>query len=295
MMNDPRTDTHRETEFNPENYVEVNYFDRNTRPTLTVFDMFGRPTAERCVNPEYLNLRECLELLAASKSAPYGNGAKCDHCGAAIRYGVLMLHVPTGDHIAVGQTCADGRFTFTQAKFDRLRKMSAEERAQENRLNAFNAFKNTFTEIDWDYAETSDNSFTSDVTRKAYEYGTLSENQVAALVKAIDRDKTFAAERAAREAAEELIDREDAPEGRVTVRGVVLSTKWVDSDFGSTEKMLVQDERGFKVWGTVPSSIEVTRDDVVEFVATLTRSNDDAKFAFAKRPSKAVVIATVGA
>ena len=53
--------------------------------------------------------------------------------------------------------------------------------------------------------------------------------------------------------------------------------------------MLVKDDSGFKVFGTVPSSISrVSKGDVVEFTATLEPSKDDPKFGFYKRPSKAV-------
>ena len=46
-------------------------------------------------------------------------------------------------------------------------------------------------------------------------------------------------------------------------------------------KSLVKDDSGFKVFGTVPSSISrVSKADVVEFTATLEPSKDDPKFGF---------------
>ncbi len=79
-----------------------------------------------------------------------------------------------------------------------------------------------------------------------------------------------------------------APEGRVTVRGTVLGTKWKDSDWGAQLKMLVQSEEGWKCYGSVPTQAdsEEIKDRKVQFVATLERSKDDECFAFYKRPSK---------
>jgi hypothetical protein len=55
--------------------------------------------------------------------------------------------------------------------------------------------------------------------------------------------------------------------------------------------MLVRDDRGFKVWGTVPSSLPNTdRGDKVTFTASVERSNNDETFGFFKRPSKATLI-----
>ena len=94
------------------------------------------------------------------------------------------------------------------------------------------------------------------------------------------------AEVASKRAAEDA-DAEDAPSGRVEVRGVVLSTKFQESEYGSTLKMLVKDERGFRVWTTVPGSMMMDVDTglPVHIRVTLTPSDDDAKFAFGKRPT----------
>ena len=35
---------------------------------------------------------------------------QCTHCGARLRYVTVMLHTPTGEHIAIGNTCAEERF-----------------------------------------------------------------------------------------------------------------------------------------------------------------------------------------
>lgn len=97
------------------------------------------------------------------------------------------------------------------------------------------------------------------------------------------------AERAKRDAAHEA--GEDAPEGRVVVTGTVLAVKVQESMYGDVLKMLVQDDRGFRVWGSVPASLEdAERESRITFTATVTASDRDAKFGFFKRPAKAKVI-----
>ena len=100
------------------------------------------------------------------------------------------------------------------------------------------------------------------------------------------------AERAERDAAHEA--GEDAPEGRVVITGTVLSFKVQESMYGDVLKMLVQDDRGFRVWGSVPSSLDdAERESRITFTATVTASDKDAKFGFFKRPTKAAVITEV--
>lgn len=81
-------------------------------------------------------------------------------------------------------------------------------------------------------------------------------------------------------------------EGRGQVTGKIISTKWVDNGYGGAEKMLVADDRGFKVWGTVPVALDDEVGDEalaghrVEFTGTLKRSGDDEAFGFFSRPTK---------
>lgn len=151
--------------------------------------------------------------------------------------------------------------------------------------------------------ESSD--FLSDVRRRALSNGRLSEAQIAAVARAFDRidqRAQWAAERAAE--AKRLADAGvRAPEGRVEVVGVVTSCKQHVSQFGESIKIVVESPTGWKCWGTAPASllgdvdttvIEEVREAIVgkliSFTATLVRSDRDAAFAFAKRPSKAQFI-----
>lgn len=97
------------------------------------------------------------------------------------------------------------------------------------------------------------------------------------------------AERAERDAAHQA--GENAPEGRIVVTGTVLAFKVQESIYGDVLKMLVQDDRGFRVWGSVPASLDdAERESRVTFTATVTASDKDTKFGFFKRPTKAAII-----
>ena len=94
-------------------------------------------------------------------------------------------------------------------------------------------------------------------------------------------------DREAAQAAEVAAPAEAAPEGRVVVTGTVVGLKWQESQYGTTLKWTVKDDRGFRVWSTVPSAAgEPERGDRVTFTVTLERSRDDETFAFGKRPTK---------
>jgi hypothetical protein len=90
-----------------------------------------------------------------------------------------------------------------------------------------------------------------------------------------------------------------------TVTGKIISTKTQDGDYGPAYKMLVQCD-GFRVWSTIPAAlfdaadkhlrnvegwIVALRGCDVSFVATLEQSDRDAGFFFAKRPTKAQLVA----
>lgn len=84
-------------------------------------------------------------------------------------------------------------------------------------------------------------------------------------------------------------------DGRTTLRGEIACTKEVFNVYGGTLKMLVIDERGFKVWGTAPLALwDDHSGDVrgwkIEFDAALQASDKDETFAFFKRPTKISII-----
>lgn len=137
-----------------------------------------------------------------------------------------------------------------------------------------------------------DMEIAGDILRKLVQYGDLSEKQwkfFAVLLNRILTVEEKAKEIAERQATELRIPAPD--QGRVTVQGIIISKKEVETDFGIFDKIAVKDPRGFTTWGTLPKGIDDAEvGDVVKFDARLTRSEKDESFAFASRPSKASII-----
>lgn len=78
---------------------------------------------------------------------------------------------------------------------------------------------------------------------------------------------------------------------RSTFRGEVVCLKEDYNDFGMVWKMLVIDERNFKVWSTRPRTEDgIDRGDIIEFDGKLKISDRDEKFGFISRPTKASII-----
>ena len=224
--------------------------------------------------------------------APHASISQCGHCGSFIRYAAVMAHAPSMEYIVVGEDCLANRFeALTASEFQRLRKDATLNRQRSKLADQ----RSTFIEanpviggIPAHLEEFGYNDFLADINRRFQKYANLSEKQVAAVQSSIERDVEWAARRAKDTAEAALAP--DVSEGKQAIKGEVVSVKWQDSDFGSTMKMVVRVEQGWKVWGTVPRAIDVKVGDTVTFTATVTRSDRDPKFGFFKRPTKAAVI-----
>ena len=80
-------------------------------------------------------------------------------------------------------------------------------------------------------------------------------------------------------------------EDRIQFEGKIINTKFQENQFGGTLKMLFEDIRGFKLWGSVPSKLldEELSNLNIKFLATVSVSETDASFGFFKRPTKVAV------
>lgn len=89
-------------------------------------------------------------------------------------------------------------------------------------------------------------------------------------------------------------------EGRGIVTGAVISAREHEESYGYqirySTKITVRDDRGFTVWGTLPSSLDDGREldawrgQRVTFTATVTTSDRDETFGYFKRPTKAKLV-----
>lgn len=244
--------------------------------------------------------RQFLALLNHKDPAdPHPEHSQCSHCGSHLRYVAWLLHKPTGYVITVGETCLENRFERATADFQRLRRQAKLDREKQRIRTAVNEFVEENPDLAWmgisnpearwsaTPMASRDNTFIADVARKLNQYGSLSDRQIDAVRTALQRDVARIAERAARAAEPQV----ECPEGRYVITGEIVKLKGQETDWGFTLKMIVKDDRGFRVWMTVPSSLQpVELGDRVTVTATVVASDRDESFGFGKRPSKASIL-----
>jgi len=113
---------------------------------------------------------------------------------------------------------------------------------------------------------------------------------IVSLVPVWQREVGKQKEYEARADAESAVEQAPVVEGRITIEGVVLAAYLKPSDYYDARwVMTVLDDRGFKVWGSIPSGINPNVGDKVRFTATVEAS-DDKFFGFFKRPVKAEIV-----
>lgn len=288
-MASTRTDIHRPSaaEFDPEGYECYGVYDLMSGALDPGHNMQDRiNTVSRLIKEGY------------HFTGVHGMG-QCDHCGAGVRYTALMIHPDTKGMIWIGETCLDNRFSLTKGEFAQLRKQAAANRDKQVRAEKIAAIIDDMaTDLraayDWAISEACNNHIATDIAGKVAQYASeLSERQEEFLVNLHGRFLRFTEEQKEKFAKADTGEIATVPTGRVQITGTILGTKMVESDYGLTEKMLVEDDRGFKVYGTVPSSIYSSGDVKgmkVTFSAKVEPSNNDAFFGFFSRPTKAKVL-----
>lgn len=222
----------------------------------------------------------------------------CDHCGARFYYGAAFRHRPTGDVIAVGNRCsadAFGRESRAAYEISRLKARVEALRRRQEATGAARAFLDLNPGLD--AALGAEHYISRDLAAKLLKYGSLSVKQVALAFKLAADVANRDAEDAEREAKVAVAPPWTA--GRQDIDGVLLATKTVETDFGSSTKMLVELPDGRRCWGSVPEALWAgagpMRGRSVAFRATFQPAPGDPKFAFFKRPSNARIVAAPGA
>jgi hypothetical protein len=289
-MASTRTDIHRPSspDFDPESYDCHGVYDLE--------DEWGNSR---------LRMNVINALVARGYSfdgAPHGSG-QCSHCGHwPLRYVALMSHEPTKTLMYVGETCLLGRFeSLTKDEFARLRKAAKLNRQRSTKRDQVNALVTEHPEL----AELLDDNseivygwgdFLPSLAEQLRRKGELTDRQIDAAVRAIrkgqDRIEARARREAERAAAPAL---PELPAGRTTIEGTVTRVTAKPSDYGVRLVMVVQLENGWRVDGTLPSSLDPgygSLDELagrkVRFDAALKASDKVPGYAFFSRPTKAV-------
>lgn len=282
---------HNPSRFIPEDYYAVDYLD-NRGPSPDEYFSFGpaqgAAAALGAAREEFH--AACAHYFGWRKEGQFANVPhNCDHCGAHIRYIVVAHHVPTDSFIAMGTTCAERLdMSLDEHRIKNLKEVAKKRKATIEQGGRYQGFLS----LNPDYKAALEKmhehgiytEFLDDVSFRAFQYGSLSDRQIEAFIKAVDREIDRREQR-----AKESEESAPAVSGRHEITGEVVSIKSQESYYGYTLKMLVKQADGAKYWGTVPSAIDPQKGDTVTLTATCEVSRDDKSFAFYKRPSKASV------
>lgn len=306
-----RTDIHRPSVINPTEYTFVAFgYQAETGP-------YGFPGVAKA---EREALRVHMEK-TGGKWSTHEHGGNCHVCGASAVYTVIFWHEPTNVYIRTGNICADKmQWGYDVGDFDAFKTALKADRelraglrkgralAEDNdALDAWQIFEDirTWQRNGWppeyadDTAKVPPEWWTIvDIFNKLVKYGSLSEKQWK-FVKILPERAAKRDERKAQWEAEKAAAK-DAPSGRGEATGTVVKFEYRDYGFKSVPKMVVKTVDGWLFWSTVPESMfdaskEVDeygmtiksheiRGSTVTIRATFTPSDDDPKFAFAKRP-----------
>lgn len=286
---------HSPINFIPEDYEILDYLDKQQPSVNEFFPIIGDPEASASYYKAIVaqwNEDWAKYFGWVDDGKKYANiPASCTHCGnKRIRYCAIAQHISTGENIVFGSACAH-RLSMTTCEFKlkKLKEVAAKRNATRKAGGKYAGMLELNPELkaafDWHIENDFRNSFVEDVRYRAQKNGALSDKQIAAVIQAVRRDKSRAEERKVQDAEK---PRANVIEGRREITGTVLGLKDVETAYGPQTKMIVEQGDGAKVYGSVPKAIwSVKKGAQVNLVATVTRSQDDSKFGFFSRPTKA--------
>ena len=281
-----RTDTHRPSVIEPADYVFVSFHDHRPEAAIAQIAEQDAFRAHRA--------------RTGGKFSTHDHGGVCHICGNANALTVARFwHSPSNTYVEVGETCAEKLWSGERSDFASFRaKVAAGVEAAAGKAKAQRVLTEAGIAAAWgvyqsDWADDGGNeeSIIRDIVGKLVRYGSISDKQVTFLAKLLGQIEGRAALAAEREAEAAAALPIPATKGRVTVDGIIVSRKLVEGYYGNAIKIIVKSDDGWKVYGTEPSSVEAKVGDRIRFDAAITVSDDDPKFGFFKRPTKAEVVA----
>ena len=265
-----RTDIHRPSVIDPKDYDLIGYDYLGSSIEMIEATKDDRKEIKEFCITRGVSYEDCLDKLTS----------QCQCCGAHALYYGVFYHRPSNVIVWLGHICAYKMGLVKKGDFVQYRKglntrivhIQNVEKARkfcvEQGINI-----ERFAQVDggsWEQKTLKTMWF------NLIQYHTLTEKQVAFCKKLIDKvDNPIVVEEKHRDVA---ID------GRHEVSGKVLGFKEQESQFGITLKALIETDKGWKLYVTVPSGAEWQKEDLVKIVVTVEVSKDDPYFAFGKRP-----------
>jgi hypothetical protein len=298
-----RIDCHRPGAVIPADYGYVFSYNLATRmdgwplPSLGVNCELDRRRTEkdadgnvRVINGEHNADGQCCiiglrQVAHATFAAPYGTTGKCSICGTRFIYGDVWRHTGTGEYLHVGHQCADkyalmaDRSAWELAN-GRARAALAVEIEKAQRAEERKAFFADNPGLE--EALKGDHHILRDMAQRFEARRYLSPKQVEFALKLADEARN------PREDERHV----DAPTGRLTFRGTVVSLKARRNKYGIQHKLTVKvhaSAGSWLAWGACPAALlrelsDNPRGTEVEITATLKQGRDP-HFALMSRPS----------
>lgn len=288
-----RNDIHRPAAINPEDYDFVGC-------EMIPGALGGNMEALAVLQAEREAIRAHMKRTGGTYSR-HAHGGVCHICGNANAiYTSLWYHRLTNVYIRVGSECAgkldDGEGEAFRS-ITRIKDVVARARAaRAGKLKAEHILADAGLAQAWAIftaapEEKQREEITiTDIVGNVVRWGAMSEKQAAFVRTLLSRIEGRA--ETERKRAEEHAAAAEVPvtSDRIHIRGKLLAVK--RNEYTNMVKMLVQHADGFKLWGSLPLALsDVPRGSEIEFCAQVTRSGDDPKFGFFRRPTKCKVLA----
>lgn len=288
---------HTPANFDPRLYEIVDYID-NQRPSIDATSLAGlSPEAYESAIAFWQNEIKIWEDTVKKYFGEHGFNRihKCEHCEHTghVRYIAVINHLPTNTNLSFGHICARRldikdkatfrlKFILSNATRNKIHQEKIAQRSKfETDNQPFVAALKTASQM------TITNGFLLDLVYKFHDTLEVPSTRqvecfITSLTREIERQKIR---------QEEQAQLTPCLEGKITIIGTIVAIKDHSTPYGHTWKMLVLDDRKFKVWGTLPNSF--TTEDKgkrISFSAKIQKSEKDPSFGFFKRPTKAKYI-----
>jgi hypothetical protein len=278
-----RTDIHRPTEINPEDYSFI---------TCLEFPSAG------ALFPIRIGMDIYMKFLNEDRvDKTHRSPNACTVCGAWYNSGAIFLHHPTNKIITLGWQCAEKLSMGVDFAAEKRKGKSLLERATKKakRVSGIRNFVSV-TSKEVRTALKADHHICQDIRSKVIsnpEWFTdgLSPKQEALVLKLWEAANT--------PKVEEKHVPVPSTDKRIQIEGEAVSVKWVEDHYsrygGGQLKMTVKvntDSGSWLCYGSVPTAVEdLERGQTVRFMAKVEQGNKDEHFGFFKRPTKAEIVA----
>lgn len=277
-----RMDAHRPSAIQPEDYEFIAF------SYLRVDDI----GSAQFLMEERRRLSEHMDRTGAKYSG-HEHGGTCHICGSVNAiYTAVFFHSKSNSYVKTGLDCAaklecEGIEAFRRNVSSALEAKAGKRKAQAVLEKAGHGAAWAIYVATGDKGR--DESTVTDIVGKLVHYGNISEKQMAFIGRLLTNIENRPAIEAQRAAETEAAAPVPVSGKRMTVRGTVVAVRIQDCDGFFSRKMLVQHADGWKVWGSIPSSLN--SDDLkgatIQFDAAVQASDKDTKFGFFSRPTKA--------